>query len=305
MGNKLRLYLKKYWWAIIIVVIAIPGLLWWYFSSSIKKELDDLKPRLRVVSFSITDIQEERVKSTLGIILSNSLPVEINIPKLVYNIFVDSLIVIESVYNKPIHIDASGDSRIILPMETLSEPTKRLLKLFDEQNRDSAVYTFNAAFSVDVPILGVRDFTIHEEKRMPAFRIPKIKIDKVDVDKLGFDESRLSMMVHIENPSLFSLKMKNAGYTFNIDKVLELEGTVEEIINLPPRGSQSLPMILDIKTAKIVRLTWKVLFEKKHTDFKMNFHGKIISTDKSVSNSTLTIAIDGTLDELRNLKEEK
>ena len=170
MGNRLKLYLKRYWWAIIIVVMAISIFLWWHSSSSsIKKEIDDLKPKVKVVSFSITDIQEERVKSTLGIILTNSLPVEINIPKLEYNIFIDSLMVIESVYNKPIRIEASGDSRIILPMETLSEPTKRLLKLFDEQNRDSAVYTFNVAFSVDVPILGVRDFTIHEEKQMPAF----------------------------------------------------------------------------------------------------------------------------------------
>jgi LEA14-like dessication related protein len=140
---------------------------------------------------------------------------------------------------------------------------------------------------------------------MPAMRMPKLKIGKVDVDKLGFDESRLSMMVQIENPSLFSLKMKNAGYTFTIDEVLELEGTLEGIINVPPRGSESLPMVLDIKTAKIVRLTWKVLFEKKHTDFKMNFYAKIISTDKSVNNGTLTIAVDGTLDELRKLKEEK
>jgi LEA14-like dessication related protein len=297
---------KRYLFTIIISVIGIAGYLWWRSSSStLKTKIEQLKPEVKVVSVSITDIQGSRIKSTLAIILTNRLPVEINIPKLEYNIFIDSLIVVESLYTKPIHIEPSGNSRIILPMETLSEPMERLLNLFDEQNRDSAVYTFNAAFSVDVPIAGVRDFTIHEEKRMPALRIPKLKVDNVDVDKLGFDESRLNIMVHIANPSLFSLKLKNAGYTFTIDKVLKLEGTLKEIIDVPPRGSQSLPMVLDIKTAKIVRLTWKVLFEKKYTDFKMNFYGTIVSTDNSVNNGTLTIAIDGTLDELRDLKEKK
>jgi LEA14-like dessication related protein len=167
------------------------------------------------------------------------------------------------------------------------------------------VYTFNAAFSVDVPIAGVRDFTIHEEKRMPALRIPKLEIGHVDIDKLGFRESRLDMMLHIANPGLFPLKLKNARYTFNIDKVLKLEGALKEIIDVPPRGSQSLPMVLDIKTAKIVRLTWKVLFEKKHTDFKMNFYGTIVSPDSTVNNGKLSIAIDGTLADLRELKEKK
>lgn len=296
---------KIYWWIIIIAILGIAGFLWWHSpSSALKRKAEQLKPKVKVVSVSITDIQEARIKSTLWIILTNPLPVEINIPKLEYNVFIDSLIVIESVYNKPIHIESSGNTRIVLPMETLSKPMERILKLFDQQNRDSANYTFNAAFSIDIPIVGERDFTIHEEKRLPAIRIPKLKISKVDFDKLGFNESRLNMVVHIENPSLFSLKMKNAGYTFTIDKDLKLEGTLKEIINVPPRGSQSVPMILDIKTAKIGKLTWKVLFEKKHTDFKMNFYGRIVSTDNKVNNSTLTIAIDGTLYELRKLKKK-
>ena len=297
---------KRYFVIIIVSVIAIAGYLWWRSSSSaLKTKIEQLKPEVEVVSVSITDIQGSRIKSTLGIILTNRVPVGINIPKLKYSVLVDSVVVVESLYTEPIRIEPSGNSRIMLPMETLSEPMERLLKLFDEQNRDSAIYTFNVAFSVDVPIAGVRDFTIHEEKRMPAPRMPKLKIDNVDIHKLGFNESRLNMMVHIANPSLFSLKLKNAGYTFAIDKVLKLEGTLEEMIDVPPRGSQSLPMVLDIETAKIARLTWKVLFEKKHTDFKMNFYGTIVSTDNSVNNGTLTIAIDGTLDELRDLKKEK
>ncbi|MEX2231352.1 MAG: hypothetical protein WD824_04290 [Cyclobacteriaceae bacterium] len=294
---------KRYWFIIIIAVIGIAGVLWWRSSSStLKQKVDDLKPEVRVVSVSITDFQGARIKSTLGIIVTNHLPADINIPKLEYNIFIDSLIVAESFYNKPIHIESSGNTRIMLPMESLSEPMERLLRLFDEQNRDSAVYTFNAAYSVDVPIVGVKDFTVHEEKRMPALRVPKLKIDKVNIDKLGFNESRLNMMVHIENPSLLLLKIKNARYTFTIDKVLKLEGTLQETINVPPQGTQTLPMVLDIKTAKIVRLTWKVLFEKKYTDFEMNFYGIIVSTDSHINNSTLSIAKYGNLQELKEKK---
>ena len=80
-----------------------------------------MKPEVKVVSVSITDIQGSRIKSTLGIIITNRLPVAINIPKLEYNIFIDSLIVVESLYNKPVHIEPSGNSTIMLPMETLSE----------------------------------------------------------------------------------------------------------------------------------------------------------------------------------------
>src|SRR5687768_858566 len=291
---------KRYLVIIAILAIGIAGGLWWRSSSStLKQKVDDLKPEVRVVSVSITDFQGSRIKSTLGLIVTNHLPAEINISKLEYNIFIDSLIVAESFYNEPIHLEPSGNTRIMLPMESQSEPMERLLRLFDEQNRDSAVYTFNAAFSVEVPVVGVRDFTIHEEKQMPAIRLPKLKIDKVNIDKLGFNESSLNMMVHIENPSILLLKIKNARYTFTINKVLKLEGTLKETIDVPPRGAQTLPMVLDIKTAKIVRLTWKILFEKKYTDFEMNFYGIIVSTDSHINNSTFSIAKYGTLQELK------
>jgi LEA14-like dessication related protein len=292
---------KIYWIIILIGVATIAAVLWIRSpSSGLKEKVDDLKPEVKVVSVSITDIQGSRLKSTLGVIVTNHLPAEINIQKLEYNIFIDSMVVAESFHHEPIHLEALGSTPVKLSMESRTEPTERLLRRFDEQDRDSAVYTFNAAFSVDVPIVGVRDFTIHEEKRMVAIRLPKLEIDKVKIHKLGFNESRLNMMVHVENPSLMLLTIKNARYTFTIDKVLELEGTLKETINVPPHGRQTVPMVLDITRAKIVRLTWKVLFEKKHTPFKMNFHGVIVSTDTHINNSTLSIAKQGTLQELKD-----
>lgn len=244
-------------------------------------------------------MDEKQIKCALEVILTNPLPIDIDIPKLEYKVLVDSMTLMESVYHRPIHVESSESARIILRMSTTGKRLERILNVFDEQDRDSALYTLQAVLSADLPVVGVREFRIRQENRMPSIRVPKLEIDDVQIDKAGFHDSQLHMTAHITNPGLLRLKLKNAGFSFNIDHILRLNGTPEKNIELSPKGTQSVPVDLDIETAKVVRLTWKVLFEKKHTDFEMNFHGTVVSEDERVNNSYLNIVKRGTLDELK------
>ena len=294
--------LKRYWVIIFAAVLAIAALLWWL---SVREKVHTLKPTIKVASISIADIHEKRIKCSLEVILTNPLPVGLDVAKLEYEVRVDSMLLLESVYHRPIHIESSDSTRITLPMVTTGKRFERIINFFEEHDRDSALYTLRASFSTDLPIAGVRKFRIHEQKRMPAIRIPKLDIDDVQIDKAGFHDSRLKMTVHITNPGLLQLKLKNAGFTFDIDHILRMKGTPEKDVDVSPKGTQSIPVVLDIRTAKVVRLTWKALFRKKTTDFEMNFHGTVVSEDPRVDNSYLQIAKGGTLDELQKSKKEK
>jgi LEA14-like dessication related protein len=293
---------KRYWAIIFAAVVVIAALLWW---SSIRDRVHTLKPTIKVASISISAIHEQKIKCSLELILTNPLPVEVDIAKLEYQVRVDSMLLLESVYHRPIHIESSDSTRIILPMVTSGKRFERIINFFEEYDRDSALYSLRASFSADLPVAGVRKFRLQEEKRMPAIRIPKLEIDDVQIDKAGFHDSRLEMTVHIKNPGLLQLKLKDAGFSFAIDHILRMNGTPEKNIAVMPKGIQSVPVVLDIRTAKVVRLTWKVLFRKKTTDFEMNFHGTVVSEDPRVNNSYLQIAKRGTLDELQQSDTKK
>ena len=97
---------------------------------------------------------------------------------------------------------------------------------------------------------------------MPVIRLPGLEVDRVEIAKAGFHESQSRMTARIKNPGLLKLKLKDAGFEFDIDHILRLKGTPEEDIELAPKTTQSIPVVFDVGTAKVLRLSWKVLLHK-------------------------------------------
>jgi LEA14-like dessication related protein len=290
---------KKYWLGLLFFLgLLLLGYGWWNLKKTDGEGID-LKPTLKVMSINDVDIEAERIKMTSNIILSNPLPINIQTNNLDYSIFIDSVKVVESSYTKPIRIQSSDDTVIKVPIEILKEPMTRLLKHFEKHKTETADHTFKATFHIDVPVLGERDFAMEFTKRLPVFRLPKLETEDVDVSALGFDESKIDLAAQVTNPNLFPLKLKDGKYKFTVDNDITMEGNLEKIIVVPAKGSSSVSMHLDLKTIKMGKFLWKMLFDKAGTPFKINFRCKLLTDNNMLKNSNMVFNITGTLDELK------
>ncbi len=297
--------MKRSAWIIILLLLIIVILVWWFWpSSSLKKGVSQVSPEVDVTAVNIYDIGDDRIKLSTQIILKNPLPLEITTNKLAYEVYIDSVKVVQSSYSKPIKIGSSSEETIEVPMEILAGPLKQVLDKFEKENQDSADYTMKSSFEVDVPIAGQRKFKMNITRRLPAFRIPTGKPEQIDIDKLGFKESSLDMALVIDNKNVFPLKLKNGKYSVSIDNDLEMEGIFENYIEIPAKGNAAVPMHLVIKTAKFSKLLWKTLFDKKDTKFVIKFSGKLDTDNKLLQNSNIAMRISGTLDELKKVKDQ-
>lgn len=293
-------------WLIVLAIVALLAVgfwLWWRAPhSSIKREAQQLKPELNIASLNITDIDEDKISATSKIILRNNLPVDVKTNGLDYVIYIDSAKVIENSYSKPITIPSSDTTAISLPMEIMFKQMTAVLKRFENQNIDSADYTMRATFEVDVPIAGERNFTMNFSKRLPAFKLLKAKMGDIDIGKLGLKESSLDMTLNVQNPNAFPMKMKEGKYKLTIDNDENvMEGVMQELVNIPAHGTAPVAMHVDMKTMKIPKLGWKMLFDKKDTHFKLNFSSKLVSDNGMLNNSKMAFNMSGTLDELKNM----
>lgn len=292
---------KKWLIALVIVALIILGFwIWWRAPhSAIKKEAEKLKPELQVASMNITDIDPDKISATSKVIISSNLPIEVKTKRLDYVIYIDSAKVIEDSYTKPITIRSGDSTAINLPMEIMYKKLTAVLKKFENQKVDSADYSMKATFQVDVPIAGERNFTMNFSKRLPALRLPKAKLGDIDIGKFGFKETELDMVVNVTNPNVFPIKMKDGKYKFSIDNDENvMQGVMEKIVNIPAHGSEPVSMHVDMKTMKVPKLGWKMLFDKKDTRFKMNFSCKLMSDNGMLNNSNMAFNMSGTLDEL-------
>lgn len=298
-------------WIIILALFVIAGIgawIWWKSPSSgtIKKEAaEHLTPTVNVASLNITDIDDQRVKLESKLIINNPLPVDINTKKLQYEIFIDSIKVIEDSYAKPIRIRSSDSSTIELPLELLAKPMERILKYFNENKIDSADYSIKASFEVDVPIAGERKFTMNMTKRLPAFRIPKIKVKDLDLHALSLKSKGVDMVVKVTNLNKFPLKMSDGKFSFTMEDAMQMKGVLEKTINIPAGGSQDVSMHAEITDGNMLKSGWKLMTDKKDTHFKYHFSCNIKSDNKMLSNSKMVMNMTGTMDELLNVAKNK
>ena len=181
-----------------------------------------------------------------------------------------------------------------------------VIKKIAKLKKDSADYAVKATFEVDVPIAGERNFTMNLSKKLPSLRPLKVSVKDVDLGKLGLKETGLNMVVNVENPNDFPIKMKDGKYKMGIDNDENMmEGTMEPMVNIPANGTEAITMHVDMKTLKVPKLGWKMLFDKKDTRFKMNFNCKLASDNGMLNNSSMAMNMQGTLEELKDAVKEK
>jgi LEA14-like dessication related protein len=299
---------KKWLIALVILLLLVGGFLFWWRAphSSIKKGAEKLKPELSVASLNITDIDENKISATSKVVLKNNLPIEVKTHRLNYIIYIDSAKVIEDSYSKPITIRSSDTTTISLPMEIMLRKLTAVLKRFENKKIDSADYRVKATFQVDVPIAGEREFTMNLSKRLPALRLPKAKMGNIDVDKLGFKKTSLDLVVNVENPNAFPIKMKDGKYKFSFDNDANvMQGEMQKVVNIPAHHTEPVAMHVDMKTMKMPKLGWKMLFHKKDTHFKMNFSCRLMSDNGMLNNSKMVTNMQGTLAELTDAIKKK
>jgi LEA14-like dessication related protein len=288
-----------------LVVLLIAVTMWWKHSGkeTVKNELQEIAPEIHVSKMNITDIDPEEIHMMTETVIENHLPSDLNIDSLQYTVFVDSMELVESTYPKPLLIKKSDSASIKLPVTIKMKQFKSLMDEFDKDDRDSADYTINAKFKMKVPIAGKREFALHFTRRLPAIRAIEVKPKDVDIDKFGFKESDIGMQVSITNKNVFPIRIRNGRFNISVEKDFEAEGKMEPVVFIPAKGTENVSMSMAVKTAKVPKLGWKMLFRQEQTNFKMNFAGELLSSSEIINNSKMKMHASGTIDDLKNLSK--
>jgi LEA14-like dessication related protein len=293
-------------WFGILVVLILGVLFFWQRSIILNYgKKGGSKPHLSIKRINVHDIGDDRISMTAQIMASNPLLIELNADKLEYDFFIDSVKIMETEFVKPISIKALDSVMLVLPIEIFRKNLIEVMDRFEENDADSADYTLEARLHFELPVAGEKTYVVNETQRGPAFRMLRLRTEDVDIEKFGFRNSDLSMSLIIENPNLFEISIRDVHYGLFIGKDFHMDGEVENIIRIPAGSTTSLPLEMDVQTKNIARLTWQVLFEKKHTPFHIDFACRIVATDDTFKDTRLQVKRSGKLDELKKALPEK
>lgn len=306
MNTNRRTRSKGWIWPIAAVIVTLVVLFLWQrgiFLNYGKK--GGSKPHLSVKRITIHDIGEDRISMTAQIMVSNPLLIELKADSFQYQLLVDSVKILETDFVKPVTIMPQDSILLALPIEVLRDRLVRVLDSFEMNNTDSADYTLKAKLFFDLPIAGEKMYAVNKTQRGPALRMLKFRTEDIDIDKFGLKNSDMSMSLIVENPNLFEIAFTDVDYDLFVGKDFHMEGDVNRVVNIPAHSTITLPLKMDVHTKNIARLAWQVLFEKKHTPFRIQFRAKMVSDNDAFRDTRLRIKRTGRLDELKKTMPDK
>lgn len=291
---------------IILLCVAVAGVIWWANRGKtfVKNELATFQPDVEFKSLYITDIDDRRITIIGGAIVKNNFPAQLIIDSVKYDLYIDSARVLQGNHFKEISIARGGAEKVTIPMHVNVKVLRDLIKRFEKRKRDSVLYTIKGMYKMKVPIAGVRQFIINETKKGPAIREIHVKAGRMNFNKMGLKNAQMSMSLIVDNHNSFPIKIKNGHYKLEIEHAIKMEGHMQKVVDIPAKGTETIDMEIDTKTAKLPKLGWKWMFKEHRTHYKMQFTGIAMSDAEIMHHATLNVNDEGTLDELKQLTKK-
>lgn len=289
---------------ILILLLFIFGVIWWCKSprmeDSRQNAIDKITPNINVTKVTITEISHDQVKMNCRIVLDNPLLVNINTTRISYDIFIDSVQVLQSEYSEPLIIRSGDTSFIELQLSLDAESLTNVLKHFDVNNVDSAEYSIQAILEVDVPIAGEKQIKMTFSRKLPAVKVPKVELVKLDLNLLQLRKKGVDIVLSVENPNEFEIHLYNAKFNFYIDDYFTLQGIPDPDIVLAPGSTNEIAVNADIQDSKLTKTAWDLLI-KKDAPFSLHFSGILRSENNMLDQSKLNLVVNGRMDEIRDI----
>lgn len=291
--------MKKGKWIFLAAVVILAGIgIWWWQSSSSEGQgggiVEDLVPEMEVISTKVSNITGDSINATSEIQLKNPFPVELSTQRIDYEIFIDSIKVIEDAYDKPVKIASSDSTVIKIPVVILADPMEKVFHYFEKHQVDSAQYTLNINFQVDVPIAGETDFSLGIDKTLPAFRLIEVELENMDLNILSGDEG-VDVIVNITNPNLFPMSMQDATFYFILGDELEISGELQDYINLPAGGTAEVKIDAREERGSLTQTALSYLFDQEGTGFSYYFRFLMDSENAMLNDTEMELKVVGTL----------
>jgi LEA14-like dessication related protein len=106
----------------------------------------------------------------------------------------------------------------------------------------------------------------------PFFKHPEFRFDDVGVTNVSFSGFTLGFRIEARNPNRFSMTLRNWRYAVSLNKLVFLEGTVDDEVKIQGKGSKIITIPVEVSYGNISKLL-KGTFDSRSLkyDFRSDF----------------------------------
>lgn len=244
-----------------------------------------IAPLVKIQSIRMKTLSRDVVATEATIGVRNRMPLPFRIDSLRYATYIGGRLLAQDVRREPLLLQKSDSTAFALPLLL----NLAALKAYEKQ--DSADYTIRTTLFTDLPFTKDSALTITMKMRWLVLKLPEVSL--VDVGKVDPGLRRTGMLVSYKmyNPNSIAFRMKGIRYTMMVDDDREVvsQGTLNENIDLPPRGYDNFSVPMELKTRTGLKMMVKEEARRYHTTVTYTLEAE------GLGSTQITKEIDGRL----------
>ena len=288
---------------IILLLLIAVGVAFYFYKSKNANPVSGLKPRVEMSISKVTHITDSTMDMSLKLLIDNPLPVGINLKNFRYLVKMNGVKIIESEYADSLEVKANDSTMVTLPTQINVKKLAAISKKSAAAGEDSADYHFEAALHLEKPILGKDTLQIDQDKRLPLIHLPKVEMEDFDIEKFRLSNSDISIKLKLINQNAFPVEFRDPSYVFDLGKQKGLaKGSVKGTTKVKAKSTQIFEIPVEVGMGKALKTAGALIFKGKSLPFKMYFKCKLVSENDMMTNSDMSMIMQGELKDLEKLK---
>jgi len=287
---------------LVILIIVVIGVIKWLRFRDDQKYPTVFEPRLEFGIVNIHEIDKDKIQLDASMMMTNPLPVGINLDSMEYVVYINQKEVIKSTYPKPFHLKGTDSTMVHFPVTIKTKVLGDILNTLENKNIDSADYTVEGRIFLSLPILKDKFHRFTITRRLPAMRIPEVALTKIQVKKFGLKHSKLMINAKINNPNVFTVNLKKLKYQVYMDDDSLADGMIDTLISLRAKEEVPVTIPVDLSLKEAAEAGWDLIFNSEKTRYRFTMQTTVGSEYNMLKNSKLRVESEGSLKEIKDLK---
>lgn len=251
----------------------------------------------------ITSLTPDKAEINASILIKNQLPFGFTADSFRYEFFINGVEIIRSRYKKTIHLEEGDSSFVHLPITVYPHDIDSVLKVNENQNIDSVMYSMHVHFYTD--IIFKKEIDVNINRFLPLFHLPEIKVNDIDVDSLNFKRAYILVHASLTNKNVFDIRLKDYAYEIQIENHEVLKGIIEGLTVLTAKNTTPLTVPLTLSFKELGQTLLGLLKKGGNVNYKLHLTLHIQPDQKMMKNSEVIVESAGTVKSLLNFLNGK
>jgi LEA14-like dessication related protein len=142
-------------------------------------------------------------------------------------------------------------------------------------SQDSIAYNIASTFTVDIPVLGLREIPVQASGFLPVPKMPEISLENISLGTLSLTGAEVRVRMKFSNPNPFGLSFSDINYRLAVDGENWVSTRLQQLINLGAKSETVIDIPVRLDFAQVGTSVYRLFTGRNAFDYTVSGDGRL------------------------------